>query len=48
MQLFIAEDCCLYIAQAIDFYKKGNVQEAIQMDQYLKWLIKYLICFYKF
>lgn len=27
---------------------KGNVQEAIQIDQYLKWLIKYLICFHKF
>lgn len=29
MQLFIAEDYCLYIAQAIDCYEKGNVQEAI-------------------
>lgn len=48
MQLFIAEDCCLYITQAIDCYEKGNVQEAIQMDQYLKWLIKYFTCFHKF
>lgn len=35
MQLFITEDCCLYISQAIDRYEKGNVQEAMQMDQYL-------------
>lgn len=29
MQLFIREDCCLYIVWAIDQYEKGSVQEMI-------------------